>query len=421
MTTSTLRITIIAAVTLVLTGTATGGNPPAQAAAVMLQRLQASTAPGNFPEEYINFTATITTAEQMLHDGNQNDADQLFLLAILKGEILLEHATVFSLEKAAALPPRFQQLSSAGSTSPPLQTGAIAPIPVQIPATGENETSPILSTRIIGGDGVYVVKKKEQLKVIASRLGVRLRYLARMNQLKTDATVFAGQRLRYNNRRIVPKSLRNGIVVNIPDRNLYLFRNGKISANYPVALGKSRQGDSTIWRTPVGKFRITDKKENPVWRIPVSIQKEMEENGEEVVETVPPGPKNPLGKYAMRTTLAGILIHSTTRPSSINSYSSHGCIRVMPEHMERLFHSVKVPTEGEIIYQPVKVEVTADGKVFLEVNHDSYDMVENLTAEVKSALKKYHASNRVSWLKVSQVINEKSGIAEDVSLSATPD
>ena len=158
--------------------------------------------------------------------------------------------------------------------------------------------------------------------------------------------VTAGQSLKYNNRRIVPKSIRNGIVVNIPDRNLYLFRNGRVSANYPVALGISKKEESTIWRTPAGKFRIVDKKENPTWRIPLSIQKEMEENGEEVLELVPPGPKNPLGKYAMRTTLSGILIHSTTRPASINSYSSHGCIRVMPEHMERLFRIGTMPTAG---------------------------------------------------------------------------
>ena len=242
-----------------------------------------------------------------------------------------------------------------------------------------------------------------------------------MNQLKTDELLFPGQRLKYNNRRIVPKSISNGIVVNIPDRNLYLFRNGRVSANYPVALGISKKKESTIWRTPVGKFQIVDKKENPTWRIPLSIQKEMEENGEDVLEFVPPGPKNPLGKYAMRTTLSGILIHSTTRPASINSFSSHGCIRVMPEHMERLFKSISVPTEGEIIYKPVKVEVTRDGRVFLEVNNDSYEQIEDMAAEVRTAISRKRAESLVSWQMVARVTKEKTGIAEDVTLAAMPD
>jgi hypothetical protein len=123
----------------------------------------------------------------------------------------------------------------------------------------------------------------------------------------------------------------------------------------------------------------------------------------------------------MRTTLAGILIHSTTKPASINSYSSHGCIRVMPEHMARLYKTITIPAAGEIIYQPVKVAVTKDRQVFLEVNRDSYEMVEDLAAEVKKVLKKYHAANLVSWQKVQQVVAEKAGIAEDVTLQSTPD
>ncbi|NJD92151.1 MAG: hypothetical protein FIA91_11675, partial [Geobacter sp.] len=288
------------------------------------------------------------------------------------------------------------------------------PVPPEEPQPEER-----LSARIVGKEGVYTARRKESLRLVASRLGVRLRDLATMNRLKPDSTVLAGQKLKYNNRRIVPKRLNNGIVINIPDRSLYLFRNGRVASRYPVAVGIAKKGDSIIWRTPVGKFRIIDKKENPTWKIPPSIQKEMEENGEEVIAEIPPGPKNPLGKYAMRTTLPGIMIHSTTRPASINSYSSHGCIRVMPEHMERLFRDVTVPMQGEIVYAPVKAEVTEDGRVFLEVNNDSYEQLEDLAQEVNRVLKKARASEMVSWKKVRQLLNEKSGIAVDVS--AVPD
>jgi hypothetical protein len=59
--------------------------------------------------------------------------------------------------------------------------------------------------------------------------------------------------------------------------------------------------------------------------------------------------------------------------------------------------------------------------VFLEVNNDSYEMLEDITAEVKKVLKKYKATDKVSWQRVDQVINKKTGIAEEVTLSAMPD
>ncbi|MBP1729333.1 MAG: ErfK/YbiS/YcfS/YnhG family protein [Deltaproteobacteria bacterium] len=408
----------ILAVTLVLTRAVAAASPPGSKAAAMLRKVQESASVKNHPEEFNNFIDVITSAEIKLQEGDHAGAEQMFLLAIVKGGILLDHAREDNVQQAV-----FRQWSGLGTTAvdPPPRQIEQQLMPAAEPAASAAAAPRKVSARIVGGEGMYVTRKRESLKLIASRLGVRLRDLARMNGLKTDATVTAGQSLRYNNRRIVPRSIRNGIVVNIPDRNLYVFRNGRVFANYPVALGISKKGDSTIWRTPTGKFRIVEKKENPAWRIPVSIQKEMEENGEEVVAFVPPGTKNPLGKYAMRTTLAGILIHSTTRPASINSYSSHGCIRVMPEHMERLFRTVTIPTAGEIIYQPVKVEVTENRQVFLEVNRDSYEMVEDLAAEVKRVLKKYHAANLVSWQKVQQVVAEKAGIAEDVTLQSTPD
>ena len=408
----------ILAVTLVLTRAVAAASPPGSKAAAMLRKVQESASVKNHPEEFNNFIDVITSAEIKLQEGDHAGAEQMFLLAIVKGGILLDRAREDSVQQAV-----FRQWSGLGTTAvdPPPRQIEQQLMPAAEPAASAAAAPRKVSARIVGGEGMYVTRKRESLKLIASRLGVRLRDLARMNGLKTDATVTAGQSLRYNNRRIVPRSIRNGIVVNIPDRNLYVFRNGRVFANYPVALGISKKGDSTIWRTPTGKFRIVEKKENPAWRIPVSIQKEMEENGEEVVALVPPGTKNPLGKYAMRTTLAGILIHSTTRPASINSYSSHGCIRVMPEHMERLFRTVTIPTAGEIIYQPVKVEVTENRQVFLEVNRDSYEMVEDLAAEVKRVLKKYRAANLVSWQKVQQVVAEKAGIAEDVTLQSTPD
>ncbi len=393
----------------------------------LLRILQTTQVVNSHPEEFRSFAATISAAEELYNNGESAAAAQRFTLAIMKGEILLSQRDEPPVPATPGFsqPPRpgFAQMSSAALEKPvqPLQTAVVPPTADNGAEALEPSLESKISEHIVGGQGIYTVARKESLKLVASRLGVRLRDLAKMNRLSRDATVIPGQRLKYNNRRIIPKTIKNGIIVNIPERSLYLFRNGKVSASYPVAVGISKKKESTIWRTPVGKFQIVDKKENPTWRIPPSIQKEMEEKGEEVLEFIPPGPKNPLGKYAMRTTLAGILIHSTTRPTSINSYSSHGCIRVMPEHMERLFKAVSVPMQGEIIYQPIKVEVTTKGRVFLEVNNDSYEQVEDISAEVRKAISKHRAESRVSWQMVNKVTIEKSGIAEDVTLPEMPD
>lgn len=414
------------ALTLAATATAAAAPPPGSEAATILHQVLESPAARSYPEEFASFVTTIATAEEVLLAGDRSTADRLYTLAVVKGGILLERTRETAPLPATPPPLLFRPLSSAGQNPLPLPLPApqLEPTPVsppEEPLAEEAEDYRPLSARIVGNKGVYVVKRRESLRLVASRLGVSLRNLARMNQLKTGATVEAGQRLHYNNRRIAPKKLRNGIIINIPDRNLYLFRNGMVIANYPVALGLAKRKNNKLWQTPTGRFRIIEKAENPIWRIPLSIQKEMEEKGEEVLEKVPPGPKNPLGKYAMRTTLGGILIHSTTSPTSINSYSSHGCIRVMPEHMERLFKAVTIPMDGEIIYQPVKVEVTTEGKVFLEVNSDFYETKIDLAAEADRLLKKLRAESMVSWEKVDRVVKEKSGIAEDVTLETTPD
>ena len=50
---------------------------------------------------------------------------------------------------------------------------------------------------------------------------------------------------------------------------------------------------------------------------------------------------------------------------------SHGCIRLYPEDMERLFPLVAVGTPVEFTYQPVKVGARA-GVTYAEVHRDIY-------------------------------------------------
>ncbi|MDD2736373.1 MAG: L,D-transpeptidase family protein [Desulfuromonadaceae bacterium] len=272
------------------------------------------------------------------------------------------------------------------------------------------------SDRIVGSKGVYTVVKADTLRLVSAKLGVTQQHLRSQNSLDVKAHLKVGQKLAYNNRKIIPQQLKNGIIINIPDRTLYYFQHGALVTALPVALGSVVKNEKYVWQTPVGKFKITGKVKDPTWTVPPSIQTEMEEKGKEVVTTVPPGPENPLGKYAIKTSIPGILIHSTTKPSSIYSFSSHGCIRLSPDQMEGIYPQIKVNTRGEIVYKPVKLAVTNNGRVYLEVHKDVYKKSAGLVEEARKLVEKQKLSALVDWGKLKSVVQQKRGIAEDISL-----
>ena len=157
---------------------------------------------------------------------------------------------------------------------------------------------------------------------------------------------------------VLPCCTYDGVVVNIPEMRLFFYRRppgdpGTTIVNtFPVGLGRDD------WRTPSGKFRIRGKTVNPQWNIPESIRKEhIAERGDP--RTFIPGgdPDNPLGKYRIELTLPMYGIHGTNIPWGVGMQVSHGCVRLYPEDIERLFPVVPVGAAGEFAYQPVKVGV----------------------------------------------------------------
>jgi L,D-transpeptidase ErfK/SrfK len=84
--------------------------------------------------------------------------------------------------------------------------------------------------------------------------------------------------------------------------------------------------------------------------------------------------------------------------------------------MEEFFKEVTVNTPGEIIYKPVKLAITEEGRVFLEVHRDVYGKSSGLATEARRLIEKQRLSERVDWRKVESMVRHTSGIAEDVSL-----
>jgi len=417
-----------------------------QDAMTELSLLQQTATARKMTDELKSVEATFAIAEHYLQANDFEQSERFYLLTIQKARIILAASpkkpaeTTSSPETPPSPPAAADSSSLTPAKSPadaPRQAPAVTavesqPAPVVMPeppvvvtqesmapsqvADEEYFSDDITSDKLVGTASTYSVIKGDTIRLVAAKLGVSQQHLIKTNKLDHKSYLKIGQRLLYNNRKIVPQRMKNGIVVNIPDRTLYYFRQGKLAISLPVALGVAVKSEKYDWKTPTGKFRITAKMKDPTWHVPPSIQSEMEDHGKEVITRVAPGGSNPLGKYAIKTSIPGILIHSTTKPWSIYSFASHGCIRVYPEQMEEFFKEIKVNTPGEIIYKPVKLAVTEEGRVFLEVHRDVYGKSSGLALEARRLIEKQNLSEQVDWKKVETIVRLKSGIAVDISL-----
>lgn len=163
-------------------------------------------------------------------------------------------------------------------------------------------------------------------------------------------------------RAVDPDRSRPLIVVNLGELRLYFLNPGENSpsvALFPVGVG--RQGFETV----AGRYWITEKRKNPYWTIPSSLRDEYPDES----PRIPPGPSNPLGDYALRLSRHDYLIHGTNKPLGIGRRISHGCIRMYPGDIERLYGMVSESCEVLIVYETVKVGVR-DGTPFIEVHPD---------------------------------------------------
>ena len=165
---------------------------------------------------------------------------------------------------------------------------------------------------------------------------------------------------------VLPDAPRKGVVINLASLRLFYYpkpdADGRqVVITHPIGIG--REG----WRTPQGKFRITQKVENPAWRVPSSIRREHAARGDPLPSVVKAGPKNPLGAYAMRLNRPQYLIHGTNKPYGVGMRVSHGCIRLYPEDIARLFPEVPVGTQVRIVNQPF-LAGWLDGGLYLEAH-----------------------------------------------------
>ena len=220
---------------------------------------------------------------------------------------------------------------------------------------------------------------------------------------------------------VLPQAPREGIVVNVSEMRLYFYPEAKEGEprqviTYPISVGR------VDWSTPLGLTKVVKKRKDPTWRPPASIRKEHEADGDPLPEVVPPGPDNPLGKFALNLGIPGYLIHGTNRPAGVGMQVTHGCIRLYPENIESLFESVDVGVKVRLVDQPYKVGWLND-TLYLEVHQalgkDPDKEVSNKTPVVKAIIDATQEREaNIEWARLASIVSRADGMPATISLSS---
>lgn len=199
---------------------------------------------------------------------------------------------------------------------------------------------------------------------------------------------------------------RPAIVINIPEFRLYYFpkkTTGKI-LTFPLGIGDEGKD------TPTGTFTVIEKIPNPTWHVPNSIR--AQKAG--LPKVVPPGPNNPMGSHALRLSLSSVLIHGTNRPWGIGRRSSHGCLRLYPEDIVRLYQLIPKGMRVIIVNKPVKIG-TKGKRVFVEVH--KYAGEEVNVGQVMHLLADRNLVGKIDFAKLISAVDEKKGMPMDITVA----
>jgi L,D-transpeptidase ErfK/SrfK len=259
---------------------------------------------------------------------------------------------------------------------------------------------------VIGSVKTYKIKGDESLIEVARRFGIGYNAIVEANPGVDPFIPGSGISITIPTSWILPDmTTYEGIIINLSEMRLYYFskHSGAIVRTYPIGIGS--EGNET----PIGVFKITEKVVKPSWRVPESIRKEKPE----LPAVVPPGPDNPLGSHALRLSAKSVLIHGTNRPFAVGRRASHGCIRMYPEDIPKLFQAVPNQSKVTIIRQPVKVGAS-NSRVFIEIHKDDY-LKTNYFNEAVQLLKKKNLYDSVDKEKLLAALREKKGIPVDIT------
>lgn len=209
---------------------------------------------------------------------------------------------------------------------------------------------------------------------------------------------------------LLPGHLDNGILVNLAQLRIYLFKNGTMVETHPLGIGRE------ALNTPMGSTTIVNKLKDPTWTPTARMHAE----NPDLPPVVGPGPDNPLGDRALYLGWPLYRIHGTNIPWGVGRRSSSGCMRLYPEDITVFFEHVEVGTKVTVINDQVVVGAVKD-QLYLSVypTLEGWDEVQddkpltkkiNITSDyvdriVTTANKKF----TIDWPAVYQAFKEARG------------
>ena len=223
---------------------------------------------------------------------------------------------------------------------------------------------PLDGSSLVGEVRTVKTSQEDTLLDVARREGLGYEDIVRANPGVNPWLPGGGTEVVLPTRYVLPAVPWTGIVINLPELRLYYFPKGDepVVETYPISIGRMD------WGTPLGRTRVISKVVDPSWYPPQSIRDEHAADNRPLPRVVPAGPDNPLGRHAMRLAIPGYLIHGTNRPAGVGMRVTHGCIRMFPEDIERLFEKVPLETTVHIINQPYKMGWGPQGELVMEAH-----------------------------------------------------
>lgn len=253
-------------------------------------------------------------------------------------------------------------LAAAGVVARGLPGAAAAPASMPIAARED----------MVGSLVEHVADGERTLLEIAREHNIGVPHISAVNPGIDPWTPRRGARILLPTAHLLPDAPREGIVINKADLRLYHFAKDGRLQHYAIGVGKEG------FDTPSGTTRITRKRERPTW---IPTKASIDEKPW-LPRVFPPGPDNPLGDHAMDLGFPGsFVIHGTNKPFGVGRRVSHGCIRMYPEGIARLFPQIPLGTKATLVEQFVKVGWSR-GELYVQVM-PTFAQIDELEADYR--------------------------------------
>ena len=312
--------------------------------------------------------------------------------------------------------------------APPVPPAAEAPPAalLPLPVATHKFALDVENEDVFGVVQITTASKSDTLPDIARRFNVGYEEIVRANPDVDPWIPGAGRQIVVPTQFVLPNAPREGVIINLAAMRIYYFPKHKpgetpLVYTHPIGVGK------VGWRTPEGVTRIVSREENPTWRPSAGVRQEHAANDDPVPAIVPPGPDNPLGKYKFTLGWPSYLIHGTNKPYGVGLRSSHGCIRLYPEDIQKLYEAVPLGTQVRVVNQPFLFGWHA-GHLYLQAYTVFEDDARNWTKAQKALLMKSMSprlekllkanDTSIDWEAVSRVAQAPRGVAVPVSVTA---